>query len=100
MTVGLDPRAVGLELRLAHVGRENIESKARRYLIEGRVSIVAAHSHHVTALVTGTENTHHVERESSGRWVCSCPARGRCCHIAACQLVTQRPGAQGARRRA
>ncbi len=96
---GLDPHGVGLELRLARVGRENVETKARRYLVEGRLTIVRVEGGRIDATCRGTEETHRLGFER-GDWYCTCPARARCSHLVALQLLIPRPGTQGARRRA
>ncbi len=69
--------------------RENVEVKARRYLGESRLTVLQVDGDHVEAECRGTGEVHrlgHHPRYRNGWW-CSCPARGRCCHLAALQLV-------------
>lgn len=87
MTSGIAPAEVGMELRLARLYRENVETKARRYLIEGRLQVTHVNPHAIKATCRGTEQIHQLGYRD-GSWSCSCPAKGRCSHIAALQLVT------------
>lgn len=73
--------------------RENAASKARRYLVEGRVVIEIAGRAGVVALVRG-DGTHHRVSYDRGGWYCTCPARGRCAHLLAVGLIVSRPGPQ------
>ena len=82
----IDPLAVGMEVRIGRLGRENIESKGRRYLIEGRLSVRRLEPNRIVAACRGTEETHRLGYEH-GDWFCTCPARGRCSHLVALQLV-------------
>ncbi len=91
---GLDPRSVGLELRLGNAGRENAPTKARRLLVEGRVVVHYCGPQGVRAFVRGSGELHRVEYQHGRGWICSCPAIGRCSHRQAVELVTQRPGTQ------
>lgn len=70
-------------------GRENAQSKGRRYLIEGRVLIRIVQPGHVNAVVRGTERFHEVQLRD-GSWNCSCFAKTTCSHLVAVQLVTMR----------
>lgn len=81
----------GLLLRIH--SRENAQTKARRYLLEGRVMIRAVGPHGVRADVRGQGHTYAVAYEAGGRgWTCSCPAKTpHCCHIVATQLVVAVP---------
>lgn len=94
-TRGIDPLAIGVDVRLARVGRENVETKGRRYLIEGRLRIVSLGPGRIQAFCTGTEETHRLGWEPSYGWGCSCAAKGRCSHLVALQLVTQRSEVTG-----
>jgi uncharacterized Zn finger protein len=89
MSTGIDPLAIGLELRLGRVSRENVETKGRRYLVEGRLRIRRVEPSCIVASCRGTEETHRVAFEH-GEWFCTCPARGRCSHLVALQLVVTR----------
>jgi hypothetical protein len=87
---GVDPLAIGMEVRLGRLGRENVETKGRRLLIEGRLRLRFVDPFSVIATCRGTEVTHSLAFDH-GEWFCSCPARGRCSHLAALQLVCERP---------
>lgn len=63
--------------------RENAAAKARRYLVEGRVTVEHVHAHEVTATVRGDGERHHVAWRPGAGWSCTCPARGRCAHLRA-----------------
>jgi len=67
--------------------RENIETRGRRLLAERRVAILSVHRQRVYALVRGDSGTTHRTGYIRGRWVCDCPARGRCAHIVTIQCV-------------
>jgi uncharacterized Zn finger protein len=71
--------------------REPIEAKAARLLLEGRVHIVRVSRGDVGAHVQGDTGTRTVTWTRWGDWHCTCPARGRCSHLIAVRLVTQRP---------
>jgi uncharacterized Zn finger protein len=66
---------------------ESVTGKAARYLTEGRVLIVRVDDDLVDARVRGGSGTYMVRRDPAGWW-CSCPAFGRCSHVAAIKLVT------------
>lgn len=83
---GIDPRAIGTEVRLASVGRENAETRGRRYLVEGRLQVLHVSTARVIARCRGTGVTHDVGFLND-RWFCSCPARSRCSHLVALQHV-------------
>lgn len=90
-STGLDPREVGIELRIGRVGRENVPTKARRLLVEGRLQIRLYSPGEIRAICRGTEEVHRLGFER-GSWWCSCPARGPLCsHLAALQLVASKP---------
>lgn len=74
--------------------RENAESKGRRYLAEGRVTIAHAGPDGIRATVRGNGEFYEVAYER-GDWSCTCPAVGRCAHLVALMLVTVRPGVRG-----
>jgi uncharacterized Zn finger protein len=70
--------------------RENVDVKAARYLREGRITVTRVDGDLVEAECHGAGEVYrlgHHPRHRTGWW-CSCPARGRCCHLAALQLVT------------
>ena len=70
------------------LGRENAETKARRYLTEGRLIVRAINGAHVTAIARGNGAIHRINHHPGTGWDCTCPARSRCCHLIAAQLVT------------
>ena len=68
--------------------REKAATKARRYLVEGRVILIRVSDGAVTARVRGDgaiwDASYH-----AGRWSCTCPARSdQCCHLRAVRMVT------------
>lgn len=67
--------------------REITVAKGRRYLAEGRLTVIRVDGDLADAVVQGDTGQHHVGHDPDG-WHCTCPARGRCSHIAALQLVT------------
>lgn len=69
------------------MARETVDGKARRLLAEGRVLISDGGRKRVLASVAG-ESAVYVVAYSAGSWWCSCPARGRCAHRVAVELVT------------
>jgi uncharacterized Zn finger protein len=69
--------------------RETIDSKARRYLAEGRLRVTGIDPHRVNATCNG-ERTYTLGRTNRSWW-CDCPARVQCAHITALQLVTVDP---------
>lgn len=66
--------------------RENAETKARRYLVEGRVQMVRVTPSTALANVRGDGAVFSVTAAPS-RWTCNCPAVGRCAHQLAVGLV-------------
>ena len=66
--------------------RENAEVKARRYLTEGRVRVLAVHDGRAFARVRGAGLSYDVEITRAG-WRCDCAARGPCAHVIATQLI-------------
>lgn len=67
-------------------GRENAETKGRRYLIEGRVVLRVVRPGFVDAIVRGSDKFYEVSLRN-GFWTCNCFAKGRCSHLVAVQLV-------------
>lgn len=55
--------------------RETVDEKGRRYLTEGRLARCRGRGAEY-ALGLGVDG-----------WYCGCPARGRCCHRVALELV-------------
>lgn len=68
--------------------RENVASKARRLLAEGRVIVTRVDGRKVSALVRGDSEGFHVVEHDAGRWTCDCSALGACSHRLALQLIT------------
>jgi hypothetical protein len=67
--------------------RETVETKARRYLAEGRLSVVLVVDDEIEATCRGDGAVYLAGWH--GAWHCSCPARtDRCAHLAALRLVT------------
>jgi hypothetical protein len=70
--------------------RENAESKARRYLTEGRVRIVACDeaAGTIVAEVRGSGTVYAAGHGPKG-WSCDCPAKSKnCAHVLALRLIT------------
>jgi uncharacterized Zn finger protein len=68
--------------------REDAQTKARRLVSEGRVTIRRIRDDLIAAHVRGdTAEVYAVTLEPDG-WSCGCPALGRCSHVRAVQLVT------------
>jgi hypothetical protein len=68
--------------------RENVETKARRYLTEGRVRIGICNEESgiANAEVRGNGAVYLVDHDERG-WSCDCQARTECAHIAALKCV-------------
>jgi uncharacterized Zn finger protein len=67
--------------------REGAEAKGRRYLVEGRLTVVACEDWQVEALCKGDSGHMYVLGYTRDGWWCECPAT-RCSHLVALQLVT------------
>ena len=74
--------------------REAVDARARRYLIEGRLVVRAVGDEEIRAMCRGGGDVYALGWKH-GAWWCGCPARSRCAHLAALQLVTVRPAAAG-----
>ena len=68
--------------------REDARAKGLRYVTEGRlvVRLVDEGAGVVEADCRGGGAVHRLGHRDC-RWFCSCPARGRCAHLVALQLV-------------
>lgn len=66
--------------------REDAQTKGRRYLTEGRLRVLYAREGSFRAFCRGQGAEYRVICEA-GRWSCSCPAKTRCAHLVAAQLV-------------
>lgn len=71
--------------------RENVDTKGRRYLTEGRLRVMSVVGHTIEATCLGDGAELYVLGYRAGRWWCNCSARTRCSHLVAVQLVTVRP---------
>jgi hypothetical protein len=70
--------------------RESVDSKARRYLVEARVRILACDDEAglIEAEVRGDSRLYSTGRDAEG-WYCSCAARTPdCSHVRALRLVS------------
>jgi hypothetical protein len=72
--------------------RESIATKAERYVGESRLTITRVDPTIVVADVRGHGSIYQVCWTPDSNWTCSCPARRRCAHVHAVQLVTVRGG--------
>jgi hypothetical protein len=66
--------------------REAIAAKAVRYLAEGRLVVELVDRGRIRARCRGGGAVYELE-VAGGAWSCSCPARVRCAHLAALELV-------------
>lgn len=71
--------------------REDFRTKAVRYLGEGRLTVRRVGASTILASCRGDSAEIYDVAYDGGRWSCSCPAKTRCCHQQALQLVTLRP---------
>ncbi len=74
------------------MSRESVATKGERYLLIGRLTVVAASPDSFRALVKGDSGHQYQVIHDAGYWQCSCPARGRCAHLVAAMRVTALPG--------
>lgn len=74
------------------MSRENVQVKGRRYLTEGRLTVERVGSGLIVASCRGDDgDVYQLGFDPrKGQWRCTCPARGRCCHLVALRLVTRR----------
>jgi uncharacterized Zn finger protein len=73
--------------------RESAETKGRRYLLEGRLSVKCVTDRLILANCHGDQGDEYAvgwDKKLSD-WRCTCPARGRCAHIVALSLVVGKP---------
>jgi uncharacterized Zn finger protein len=70
----------------------NVETKGRRLLTEGRLIVTEVGDRGVIAECRGDSGAVYTLgfRTDEARWGCTCPARGKCAHLVALQLVTVR----------
>jgi hypothetical protein len=75
------------------MAREDAQTKARRLLGEGRLTIRRVNKAEVVGWCRGTDRFHRLGWSADGGWWCSCEARGSCSHLLALQsVVTIPPG--------
>lgn len=77
---------------------EGAEAKGRRLLTEGRLIVMSVTaSGRVVATCRGDSGEVYDlgYDERRGQWRCTCPARSKCAHLVALQLVTVRGGEHG-----
>lgn len=67
--------------------REHHETKGRRYASEGRLTVTRVQGFDVAAVCRGAGAWHRLGHRPGAGWWCSCPARSRCAHLFALQLV-------------
>jgi hypothetical protein len=72
------------------MSRENVDAKARRYLIEGRVTVTCVQGDDIEARSHGAGEVHQCGHSPAKGWFCGCSARATCSHLAALQLVAVR----------
>jgi uncharacterized Zn finger protein len=66
--------------------RETIDEKAIRYLHERRIRVVRIDGDRVYGRARGERDVYQLVA-GGGRSRCTCPARVRCCHLAALELI-------------
>lgn len=73
--------------------RENVDTKGRRLLAEGRLTVVCVDGKKIIAECKGdSAEIYHLGWDPNEReWRCTCIARGKCSHLVALQLITRRP---------
>jgi uncharacterized Zn finger protein len=71
--------------------RENAETKGRRYLIEGRLTLRLVTPRRVEAVGRGSLGDTYSLSLTAALASCDCPARARCAHLIALRLVANRP---------
>lgn len=67
--------------------RELVADKAKRYLAEGRVTVLMVNDRRVVASVKGDGAMWRVAWHF-GTWTCTCPNSTTCCHLRAVRLIT------------
>ena len=72
---------------------DNVETKGRRLLTEGRLIVekITAEGLLIATCRGDSGAIYNLGYDPMrGEWRCTCPARGRCAHLVALQLVTVR----------
>lgn len=72
------------------VGRENAAAKGRRLLSEGRLTVTELSRERVVAECKGDSGAVYRLGWTDHGWRCDCPARSKCSHLVALQLVVVR----------
>lgn len=67
--------------------REGHEAKGKRYLGEARLTVTKVQGYDVGAVCRGSGAFYRLGHRPGAGWWCSCPARSRCAHLYALQLV-------------
>lgn len=70
--------------------RESAAAKGRRYLTEGRLTVLVRDHHGILAVCRGDGVEHRLGHDSQAGWHCDCTAarhRANCSHLAALRLV-------------
>lgn len=70
--------------------RETTAAKGRRYLSAGALTVTRVDGDIADAVLEGDTGTYELGHDPACGWHCTCPARGRCSHVAALKLVTTR----------
>lgn len=70
--------------------REGAIEKGRRYVSEGRLTVTAVEGDYIAAECRGGGEVYRLIHTPRAGWRCDCPARTRCAHVVALQLVTIR----------
>jgi uncharacterized Zn finger protein len=71
--------------------RETAAMKARRLLVEGRVTVRFSVGSLIEADVRGDSGQVYRVIHSPGKWSCPCAARGRCSHVDAVMAIAAVP---------
>jgi hypothetical protein len=70
---------------------ETVESKARRYLAEGRLTVTHVLGDQLAAVCMSESGPYDLGHTPGRGWFCSCPVRAdRCSHLTALMLVAIR----------
>jgi hypothetical protein len=72
--------------------REDVRVRGRRLVSEGRLVLRRVDETEIPAICRGDSGkVHELGYHPDGGWYCGCPARTKCGHLYALQLVTVRP---------
>jgi uncharacterized Zn finger protein len=71
------------------MSRESVDEKGRRYVGEGRLTVQHVDEAIIRASCRGGGAVYILGWDGDAWW-CGCPARGRCAHLAALELVVVR----------